>query len=156
MWCNKYLMIECIIFIIGLSNNFLGLITLILGKNLKKIGTKNMHILLFIVDSIFLVITIAERSAFYHSYDLVTYSSFTCKVFPYLNRTLATLSPMILVSKNYIFLFMIKIYTISKWDLSMDLIYSRLLVNLLNLGFNSALFKGIYFSRTLCVITRLV
>ena len=89
--------IELIIFIIGLLSNFLGLVALVLSKNLEKIGTKNVYIILFIIDSLFLILTMIDRVAFYNGYDLITYSRVSCKLYPYLNRTLATLSPMLLV-----------------------------------------------------------
>ena len=90
--------IEFSIFFLGLISNLIGITTLVLSKKLKKIGTRNIHILLIIVDSLFLIITLADRCSFYNGFDLTTYSIVTCKLYPYLNRILATLSPMLLVN----------------------------------------------------------
>jgi hypothetical protein len=89
--------IELIFFTIGLLSNSIGLIVLIQSKRLKNIGTKDVYIFLFIIDSMFLALTAAERYVFYNGYDLISYSRISCKLYPYLNRTLATLSPMLLV-----------------------------------------------------------
>jgi hypothetical protein len=100
---NFYFIMEIVIFSFGLFSNTLGVVTLILSKKLKHIGTKNMHIVLFVIDFIFLLITTADRVSLYQGYDLVTYSSVSCKLYPFLNRILASLSPMVLV-----FIFSIK------------------------------------------------
>jgi len=100
---NKtFLSLELIVFGIGLLSNSLGFTALVLSKKLKNIGTKNIYIFLFIIDSLFLILTILDRVAFYNGYDLITYSWVSCKLYPYLNRTLATLSPMLLVLINFI------------------------------------------------------
>ena len=92
-----HLPLELFIFFLGLVSNSIGFITLVLSKKLKKIGTRSIYILLFIVDSLFLVITIVDRLSFNSGHDLTILSSLNCKMFPYLNRILATLSPMLLV-----------------------------------------------------------
>ena len=94
---KTFLAIELTVFFIGLLSNSLGLMALVLSKKLKNIGTRNVYIFLFIIDSMFLILTILDRIAFYNGHDLITYSSISCKLYPYLNRTLATLSPMLLV-----------------------------------------------------------
>ena len=92
-----FLCIQSVIIIVGLISNNLGLVTFALSKKLKNIGVRKVHIFLFIADSIFLIITIVDRVSFYNGYDLITFSSLSCKLYPYVNRIFATLSPMILV-----------------------------------------------------------
>ena len=93
---------EVFVFCIGLLSNSFALITLLKGKKLDNIGTKNMYIYLIIIDSFFLFIMIFDRGSFYNGYDLITYSIWTCKLYPYFNRILATLSPMLLVKRKKI------------------------------------------------------
>lgn len=90
---------EIFVFCIGLLSNSLALATLMLGKRLDNIGTKNMYIYLIMIDTLFLFIMIFDRGLFYNGFDFITYSIWSCKLYPYFNRILATLSPMLLVIK---------------------------------------------------------
>lgn len=92
-----FFILELIVFTIGLLSNFLALITFAKSKKLINIGSKNTYLYLFIVDSLFLIIMVLDRAFYFFGYDLITYSSITCKLYPYFNRILATLSPMLLV-----------------------------------------------------------
>jgi hypothetical protein len=92
-----YFLLEMIIFILGLISNLLALITFICSKKLTNIGTKYIYIFLFIIDSLFLVIIFSDRAYFYSGFDMITYSSTICRLYPFLNRILTTLSPMLLV-----------------------------------------------------------
>jgi hypothetical protein len=92
-----YFLLEMIIFILGLISNLLALITFLCSKKLTNIGTKYIYIFLFIIDSLFLVIIFSDRAYFYSGFDMITYSSIICRLYPFLNRILTTLSPMLLV-----------------------------------------------------------
>jgi len=104
--------IQSIVIVVGLVSNNLGLITFALCTKLRSIGVRRLHIFLFIADSMFLILTIMDRVAFYNGYDLIAYSRISCKLYPYVNRTLATLSPMILVyfENSYASLLKSKLY----------------------------------------------
>ena len=94
---NIYFVIEVLLFGFGLISNLLALITFFQSKKLENIGTKHIYIYLFIIDSLFLFAMIIDRGAFYNGSDMITYSFITCKLYPYCNRILATISPMLLV-----------------------------------------------------------
>lgn len=92
-----FFVLELIIFNVGLCSNLIAIIIFIRSKRLVNIGTRVIYLFLFLVDSSFLVIMVVDRASFYNGFDLITYSSLACKLYPYLNRILATLSPMLLV-----------------------------------------------------------
>jgi hypothetical protein len=82
---------------IGLISNIIGLITILLSKKLVNIGTKSIYMCLFIVDTLFLVLILIDRISYYYDFDLLVLSPLACRLYPYVYRIMATLSPMLLV-----------------------------------------------------------
>lgn len=92
---NKYLF-ELVIFIFGLIGNTVGLITFLIDKKLNNIGTRNIYIYLFIVDSMFLFVMCLNSLTVSFDLEFANKSNLFCKSYHYLTHALATISPMLL------------------------------------------------------------
>lgn len=94
---NKRLILDIVLFQLGFVSNLVALAVFLFSPKLVNIGTRNIYIFMLIVDNLFLFVTFIDRSAFHSEFDLITFSSLICKMYPYLNRIFSTLSPMLLV-----------------------------------------------------------
>lgn len=89
-------MTDSLVLVTGLLSNTIGLLTILLSKKLANIGARFIYIFLFIVDSAFLALMLVDRIAFYRDYDIMITSVLVCKVYAYLYRIIASMSPMLL------------------------------------------------------------
>lgn len=90
------LTIPPILLIFGIFGNIAGLIV-ISRKKLHKIGPQKMYQYLFMSDSFILTEIIINYLQYGFNVDFTTISSFTCKLFHYLNYSFANISSMVLV-----------------------------------------------------------
>ena len=90
-----YFIIPSIIFLFGMTGNFLGLLVL-KSRSLRKIGPIHMYRILFITDTIYLMSILKTNLQFY-DFDLLLVSDFWCKTYTYMLNSIASIPPMILV-----------------------------------------------------------
>lgn len=86
-----------IVFFIGLLGNSLGLFILRRKKKFKKIGPREMYLLLFVFDSAFLATILNYYLIKAFDINLLIKSNLACKLFMYLIHVVAPVSAMILV-----------------------------------------------------------
>jgi hypothetical protein len=84
------------VLIFGLFGNFLGFKTMQRPKMLE-IGPRNIYKYLFISDTIYLIEVIVTNLQLSYNADITMISNFSCKLWNYLNYSLATQSSMLLV-----------------------------------------------------------
>lgn len=85
-----------IILAIGLVGNAFGLIILTHRKT-SKMGPINMYKFLFVTDTIFLILVVENYLQYGFQSNIAVLSKYVCKLFWYVNYTLAPISPMLLV-----------------------------------------------------------
>lgn len=93
---SKTYIFEVSIFIFGLLGNTVGLITFLIDRKLNNIGTRNIYIYLFIVDSLFLFVMSLNSLSVSFDLEFTNKSNLICKSYHYLTHALATISPMLL------------------------------------------------------------
>lgn len=93
-WLNA--VIPPLLLLMGLIGNFLGL-RVLSSRKLEKIGPRRMYQLLFISDSFILIEILVNYLQYAYQIDVTIVSNLACKSFHFLNYSLATISPMILV-----------------------------------------------------------
>ena len=86
------------ILLFGFIGNTTGFIVLS-SKNLKKLGTRNMYKYLLVSDTLYLsqLIILYMQFGYGGVYDLTITSSLFCKIFNFLNYSMATISPMLTI-----------------------------------------------------------
>jgi len=97
-----YYIMAPFIFSIGLLGNICGIIV-ISKKNLEKIGPIHMYKYLFISDTVYLMFMPVNYFGYGFSYDLTIISKYICKLYWYLNYTIAPVSEWILSIINLLF-----------------------------------------------------
>jgi len=91
-----YQFVTPIFFFLGIFGNIMGFVVM-LKKEMKKIGARNIYRYLFITDSIFIIQLVVDLIFYQFSYDVTKLSVYTCNMYYYFSYTLASLSPMLLV-----------------------------------------------------------
>lgn len=81
---------------IGLFGNLSALLVLE-RKRFKKIGSVNIYKLLFYIDIFYLVQLLQPYLAYAYAYDLTLLSDISCKLYYFINTSMATLSPNCLI-----------------------------------------------------------
>lgn len=80
----------------GFFGNIMGIVVL-LKRKLAKLGARNTYRYLFITDTMYLIQMVTDAILFNYGYDITGISILSCRVYYYINNSLATLSPMLLV-----------------------------------------------------------
>lgn len=91
-----YYVFPLIVLIGGTFGNILGIVVLS-RKPMNKIGPRQMYIFSFISDILILILVIVNYLQAGYDYDLTIISKATCKIYWYLNFSIASISPMLLV-----------------------------------------------------------
>ena len=90
------------VLLVGLIGNISGLIVLS-DSRLNKIQTRNIYIFLFTFDTLYLLqlIIIYMQFGYDSNYNLTIKSSLFCKIFNYLNYSMATISPYMIIFLSF-------------------------------------------------------